>query len=43
MNQLELKANTWNQQQARENACEQVTIGSGFAVLAEKVTPREFY
>ena len=27
MNQLELKANTWSWRQARENACEQVTIG----------------
>ena len=31
MNQLELKANTRNRRQARENACEQVAIGHGFA------------
>ena len=30
-NQWELKANTRNRRQARENACDQVTIGFGFA------------
>ena len=30
MNQSEFEANTRNQRQARENACEQVTIGFGF-------------
>ena len=30
MNQWELKTNTQNQRQARENACDQVTIGFGF-------------
>ena len=30
MNQSELEANTCNRCQARENACEQVTIGCGF-------------
>ena len=27
MSQYELEAHTWNQRQARENSCEQVTIG----------------
>ena len=31
MNQRELKANTRNQRQARENACDQVAIGFRFA------------
>ena len=31
MNQWELKANTRNRRQARENACDQVAIGFGFA------------
>ena len=31
MNQSELKANAANWRQARENACEQVTIGYSFA------------
>ena len=31
MNQSELEANTCNRPQARENACEQVTIGFGLA------------
>ena len=31
MNQSELAANTCNKRQARENACEQVMIGFGFA------------
>ena len=31
MNQWELKANTRDQRQARENACDQVAIGFGFA------------
>ena len=30
MNQSELEANTCNQRQARENACEKVTIGLSF-------------
>ena len=30
MNQSELEANTRNQHQARENACEQVAIGLSF-------------
>jgi len=30
MNQSELEANTCNRRQARENACEQVTIGLSF-------------
>ena len=31
MNQSELEANTCSRRQARENACEQVTIGFGFS------------
>ena len=31
MNQSEIEANTCNRRQARENACEQGTIGFGFA------------
>ena len=31
MNQLEFEANTCNRRQARENACEQDTIGFGFS------------
>ena len=31
MNQWELKANTRNRRQGRENTCDQVTIGFGFA------------
>ena len=31
MNQWELKANTRNQHQAQENACDQVVLGFGFA------------
>ena len=31
MNQTELEVNTCNRRQARENACEQGTIGFGFA------------
>ena len=30
MNQSELEVNTCSRRQARENACEQVTIGLGF-------------
>ena len=30
MNQSELEANTCNPRQARENACEQVTVGFNF-------------
>ena len=30
MNQSELESNTCSRRQARENACEQVTIGFGF-------------
>ena len=36
MHQLECEANTLNQSQARENACEQVTINFFFS-FAEKV------
>ena len=31
MNKSEFRANTCNRRQARENACERVTIGFGFA------------
>ena len=31
MNQWQLEANTRDQRQARENACDQVAIGFGFA------------
>ena len=38
MNQSELEANTSNQRQGRENACEQVVIGLSFYFwLVEKV------
>ena len=34
MNQSELKANTREQRQARENECEQVTISIGFGFVS---------
>ena len=33
MNQWELKANTRDQRQARENACDQVAIGFGLHLI----------
>ena len=33
MDQSEFEANTCNQQRARENACEEVTIGFGLASI----------
>ena len=42
MNQSELEANTLSRQQARENACEQDTIGFVFTWLVEKVAQDHF-
>ena len=39
MNQSELKANTRSRRQARENACEHVTIGFAFTFDWSKVAP----
>ena len=36
MDQSEFEANTCNQQRARENACEEVTIGFGLASIGLK-------
>ena len=36
MNQSMFEANTGNGRQARENACEQLTIGFGFSLAASR-------
>ena len=35
MNQSELRANTCSRRRARENACEEVTIGFGFRLFSQ--------
>ena len=41
MNQWELEAKTRNRRQARENACDEVVIGFGFA--SDWLNRREFF